>query len=167
MPYKDLLKRKEYHKKYNASWQQKKKEHRRLYLKKFYSIPENREKYRLRLIRWRVKNKDKLLIQHREYNEKNKEKISERHNKKNKELRLEILKYYGGNPPKCNCCGENEIKFLTIDHLDNDGNKHRKLLKTKNIIRWIRNNNYPPKFQILCFNCNCAKGIWKICPHKK
>jgi len=167
MPYKDPLKRKEYHKKYIASWQVRSREKRRIYLKNFYSIPENRQKRIERLRRWREKNKDKLLIQHREYNKKNREKISERHKKRWLELRIEVLTHYGGNPPKCACCGEKEIKFLTIDHIGNDGNKHRKELKTRSIVRWIRNNNYPKGFQVLCWNCNCAKGLWGKCPHYK
>lgn len=27
--------------------------------------------------------------------------------------------------------------------------------------------NYPPDYQILCYNCNHAKHIYKICPHQE
>lgn len=30
---------------------------------------------------------------------------------------------------------------------------------------WLKKNNYPPGFQILCYNCNCAKGHFGYCPH--
>jgi hypothetical protein len=85
-----------------------------------------------------------------------------------KRLRLkyktEVLNYYGA---KCNCCGENEEIFLTLDHIQGDGNKHRKTLKKLvSMWRWIIINNYPSTFQILCFNCNSGKAINDgVCPH--
>jgi hypothetical protein len=40
-----------------------------------------------------------------------------------KVLREEALTYYG---KACACCGEDRVKFLTIDHTNGGGNKHRK-----------------------------------------
>lgn len=37
-----------------------------------------------------------------------------------------ILNHYGGVPPKCACCGENHVEFLSVDHINGGGNKHRK-----------------------------------------
>lgn len=42
-------------------------------------------------------------------------------------LRNEVIIHYGGDPPKCACCGEDNIGFLTLDHINNDGNKDRQL----------------------------------------
>jgi hypothetical protein len=60
-------------------------------------------------------------------------------------------------------------KFLTLDHVNNDGHEHRKVLKHRNpatLYRWIIENNFPPMFQVLCFNCNCGKNVnGGICPH--
>ena len=39
-------------------------------------------------------------------------------------LRLEILIHYGGPVPKCACCGESHIEFLSIDHIGGGGKKH-------------------------------------------
>jgi hypothetical protein len=83
---------------------------------------------------------------------------------------------YGG---KCVCCNEKHIEFLTIDHIDGAGSKHRnELLKIKGWKRkddsfggtdfylWLKNNEYPKdNYQVLCFNCNAAKHIYGICPH--
>ena len=33
--------------------------------------------------------------------------------------------------------------------------------------KWIKDNNFPDGFQILCHNCNQAKGYYGICPHEK
>src|SRR3990167_2907538 len=95
-----------------------------------------------------------------------------KNNKQNRKgKREQVIKHYGGNPPKCNCCGEKEIKFLTIDHINNDGAKHRKEINANNISGglsgWIIRNNYPEDFQVLCMNCNWGKYInLGKCPHK-
>jgi hypothetical protein len=79
-------------------------------------------------------------------------------------LRWEVLTAYGGDPPKCACCGETFEVFLTIDHMNDDGGKQRKNgshgagLK---FYRWLRNNEYPDGFQVLCFNCNTGRSILK------
>jgi hypothetical protein len=89
----------------------------------------------------------------------------------NQKIRLLALQYYSNaSIPFCNCCGEEEIKFLSIDHIEGGGNKHRREIHGKskggNIGHWLRNNNYPEGFQVLCHNCNMAKGFYGECPHK-
>ena len=37
--------------------------------------------------------------------------------------KVETLKHYSGGEPYCVCCGEKELKFLTLDHINNDGHK--------------------------------------------
>jgi hypothetical protein len=87
-------------------------------------------------------------------------------------LRLEVLTHYGGNPPKCACCGEREKRFLTIDHINNDGAEHRRKIGMGHhsgcrLYSWIRTHNFPSGFQVLCFNCNCGKRMNNgICPHQ-
>lgn len=78
--------------------------------------------------------------------------------------RMTCLIYYGGDPPKCKCCGESEIKFLAIDHIDGNGKKHSQSIK-KALPYWLIQNNFPKGFQILCHNCNLAKGFYGACPH--
>lgn len=88
------------------------------------------------------------------------------------EEKLAAFDSYGGR--KCNCCGETEIAFLSIDHINNDGAKHRKDIangkynegKGIHMARWLRANKYPPGFQVLCMNCNFAKGHFGQCPHE-
>lgn len=42
-------------------------------------------------------------------------------------------------------------------------------LMTTSLLVWIRKNNFPKGFQILCMNCNWGKGNSKDnkCPHEK
>ncbi len=65
----------------------------------------------------------------------------------------------------CVCCGEDEKIFLTVDHINNDGN----ISRTKHIYRQIRDEGYPSsKYQTLCFNCNTGRSInGGICPHEQ
>ena len=82
-------------------------------------------------------------------------------------LKREAFEAYGGI--QCNCCGENHVEFLTIDHINGGGNKHRIEVtgsKTGSIYRWLKRNMYPEGFQVLCFNCNSAKGLFGLCPHE-
>lgn len=81
-------------------------------------------------------------------------------------IRLEVLTHYSTGTPICSCCGETEIKFLAIDHVDGGGTIHRKAIGTSNMCYWIKKNGFPEGFQILCHNCNMAKGFYGICPHK-
>ena len=41
-------------------------------------------------------------------------------------LKVETFNQYGGII--CSCCGETEFCFLALDHINNNGNKHRKLI---------------------------------------
>jgi len=91
-------------------------------------------------------------------------------------IRRDVISHYGG---KCACCGESEDAFLCIDHINGGGNQHRKVtFKVKRtesgsmagtgggrFYRWLQTNNYPPEFQVLCWNCNSAKHKLGQCPH--
>jgi hypothetical protein len=72
---------------------------------------------------------------------------------------------------KCRCCGENDIRFLTIDHVNGGGVKHRKELGTgagASFYHWLKTNNYPEGYAVLCFNCNCGRSVnGGVCPHKE
>lgn len=46
--------------------------------------------------------------------------------RRNEADRLAALTYYSNGTLKCACCGDGHIEFLTIDHINGDGNKHRK-----------------------------------------
>ncbi len=86
-----------------------------------------------------------------------------------KKIKQEVLDHYGNC---CNCCGEADFKSLTVDHIHGNGAQHRKEISGKNqykaavsMCHWLKKNNYPPGFQILCSQCNFLKGTSKECPH--
>ena len=84
----------------------------------------------------------------------------------NAEIKAKCIGHYGG---KCACCGETNIGFLTIDHLDGGGSKHRRAVgRGTNFYKWLIRNEFPDEYQVLCFNCNCGKQVnGDICPHKE
>lgn len=73
---------------------------------------------------------------------------------------------------KVNCvihsCDVTEPDFLTIDHVNGGGRQHRISIGKSggDFYAWLVRNNYPKGFQVLCFNCNCAKGFFGKCPHE-
>lgn len=91
--------------------------------------------------------------------ERERQRLSER------ELRLDLLDAYGGC---CVCCGEVRWMLLSIDHKNNDGAEERRKHKSpKSFYRWLRESGYPKdRYQLLCHNCNAAKGFYSECPHE-
>lgn len=83
---------------------------------------------------------------------------------KDKRDRIQAFEHYGGQ--RCSCCGETRYEFLAFDHINGGGRKHRKETKVK-IALWLRDNNYPAGFRVLCHNCNMAKGRYGYCPHER
>lgn len=100
------------------------------------------------------------------YRSKNRVFLSEQKKIKWREYRIKVLTHYSNGSLECNCCGEKEYKFLSIDHIWGGGNQHRKQLGSKYIYSWLIQNDYPEGYQVLCHNCNMAKSFYGGCPHK-
>jgi len=102
-----------------------------------------------------------------EYLKRNHEKITKYHQNYIFEKKKFVYTKYCKGTPNCACCGETEIQFLTIDHLNNDGAKHRKEINHRRIILWLIEKNFPEGYQVLCWNCNSGRHYnGGICPHK-
>jgi len=83
-----------------------------------------------------------------------------------------VLAHYSNGIPYCQCSNcpfpNVDLEFLTIDHIRNNGHYERKSLKRNGwaFYKWLIDNNYPEGYQVLCWNCNCAKGHNNgKCPH--
>jgi hypothetical protein len=103
----------------------------------------------------------------RQTNARSYERHKDRHAVRNKanwqKVKTEVVAAYGG---KCGCCGEDNLVFLTIDHVNNDGAAHRREVGRSGIYFWLRRKGYPEGFQVLCWNCNMAKALGG-CPHQQ
>jgi hypothetical protein len=81
-------------------------------------------------------------------------------------FKMEVLGHYGG---ACACCGESQHEFLSIDHINGGGGKHRAEINRRgvNFYRWLKQNDYPEGYRVLCHNCNQARGYLGYCPHER
>jgi ferric-dicitrate binding protein FerR (iron transport regulator) len=112
---------------------------------------------------WRKKNLAHARAWSREYAKTAKAKASKLAYRIRR--RKEVLQQYGGI---CACCGETRWQFLAIDHIEGHGNAHRKMVgEGYQFYQWLRNNNFPKGFRVLCHNCNTAIGHWGKCPHQE
>lgn len=144
----------------------------------------HREEYRANSKAYRERHPEKAAESQRKWKSKNKDRVDaiydkwaetnrlEYEAKRRAKVRDEVFQAYGGF--RCVCCGEDEPIFLTIDHINNDGNEHRKELATKigkggtAFFDWLRRNKFPPGFQVLCRNCNWGKHAnGGVCPHQR
>lgn len=85
-------------------------------------------------------------------------------------VKLRVLVHYSGDVPKCACCEDSRYEFLCVDHIAGGGSGNKQYIELRkngtNFYRWIINNNFPEGLQVLCYNCNRAKGNSKVqfCP---
>jgi hypothetical protein len=82
----------------------------------------------------------------------------------------EVLMYYGKGRLACICCGERELKFLTLDHIVSRklSKKPEDKLTGFRLYRVLREKNFPPGYQTMCWNCNSGRALNNgICPHKE
>lgn len=98
----------------------------------------------------------------------NKERLQADNARRRLQRKRELIDAYGG---VCACCGEHRLAFLTVDHIEGGGNRHRQSLGNGKVsgstfLLWLRREGYPPGFQALCFNCNAGRHInGGVCPH--
>lgn len=74
-------------------------------------------------------------------------------------LRIEILSHYSQGRLKCRRCGFADLRALCIDHANGDGWSQRKQIKPERFYKWLKDNNFPNDYQVLCHNCNWLKKI--------
>jgi hypothetical protein len=80
-----------------------------------------------------------------------------------------VVVYYSNGKGACVCCGETQLEFLSIDHINNDGREDRQQHKSwvgSQFYYWLVRNNFPPGYQIMCLNCNVSRGRHGVCVHK-
>ena len=130
--------------------------------KRYWKNPELRRKEEKE---YRSKNIEKWRKWDRENYQKNKEKIKNKNKKHNIKLKYGAMEHYCNGEARCmnsNCAvigGMKDIRALSIDHIGGGGYKHTKIVgRGSSFYKWLKRNNYPEGFQVLCFNCNHIKA---------
>ena len=108
----------------------------------------------------RLTHRDKMKLYFRRYRTLNNKRINETARRSRLAAKANAFDAYGGR--KCCWCGEDDTRVLTIDHIDNNGSKHidnkGHRMTGNRMSNWLKKNNYPDGFQVLCMNCNTAKA---------
>jgi hypothetical protein len=151
---------------------------------------QNRPRIRMGLQSWRKRNPEKQAIivrrqiERRKTDPEVKRKLNEWRRNDARKRKLKLIAAYGG---KCACCGEKEMEFLTIDHIDGRGVHFRtnrdyesklseETRKTRKVVigdqiaffKFLEKNGFPKDdYRLLCMNCNWATGKWGYCPHQR
>lgn len=101
------------------------------------------------------------------YRKANKQSFKSRQQRYLKEKKQQVFEHYG---TECECCGESHIDFLTLDHPNDDGAKHRSEVGSgSRFYGWLIKNDFPADYELrtLCFNCNQGRRVnGGVCPHQ-
>jgi len=115
--------------------------------------PEEKEAVRQYMVSWRARNPEKVRAYGRD--------------------RWEGLReiMFANLGRQCTCCGIDEPAFLTLDHVNGDGQAHRKSLggpgASYHVYEDARRQGWPrERYQVLCWNCNLARRWGRQCPHR-
>ena len=80
---------------------------------------------------------------------------------KRRKIAYVVIKHYSNNSMVCAQCGCSNLSVLTIDHIHGMGRKHVHSLGFggggDRFYYWLKRNNYPEGYQVLCFNCQFIK----------
>lgn len=141
--------------------------HRRYHIENRQAISEYHTEYRdAHRDELACKNKIKYL----ERSEKQKQKTREQQKAQYRRLKAALIERLGGY---CYCCQLNDVRFLTIDHIHNDGYLDRrangKVSSITYLNRLLRDPDIDQRIRLACYNCNCARNYseGKVCPHQQ
>ncbi len=126
----------------------------------------DKEKFQKYVKQWQRDNPDKMREYHQRYYNKHQGTAQEHMREYRRGVRLEVLTHYSKGEPQCVCCGEKILEFLCIDHINGGGSRQSKKTGV-NIYAWLRKNEFPLGFRVLCHNCNSALGFYGYCPHSE
>jgi hypothetical protein len=120
--------------------------------KSYESYHINKLPFQLRMKRYYLKNRKQILLENM---------------LKTLKLKATVLSHYtiSGFPQCSNPFGIHktpytDIRALSIDHIHGGGNKHKKVAGSGSLLyRWLKRNNYPPGYQVLCMNCQFIKSV--------
>ncbi len=111
---------------------------------------------------YRNAHREEIRVRERECYQGQTKKAKTAGEKYRKKLKEQIIKHYSNGTIKCVRCGVDDIDMLCLDHINGNGNGHRRSIGITSgyaFYRWIISENFPLGFQTLCYNCNMKKRI--------
>ena len=115
---------------------------------------KNKEKETIR----RLGKRDEILAYLKKYQESHRIELNQQSKEAYRERKMLCLNYYSKGKMECNECKENEIAFLTIDHIrPRKEYGHDRKTSSSALYRILVNNEFPSGYQVLCYNCNMVK----------
>jgi len=119
---------------------------------------------------------DRRAFQKRHYHA-NREELRAYYRNYNQQIKAEVLTYYGNGKLACVHCGFDDVRALSLDHINGDGAERRRKGEPMGVMlyRKLRRGEYPQGYQTLCGNCQLIKkfenrewsdGGWKNRVHK-
>ncbi len=109
---------------------------------------------------WRKNNPEKEKEYRKRHYEKYKDYCLVLGREGYRERKVEVLTHYGNGVCACVKCGFDDIRALSIDHIDGGGLEHRRSLGITsggNFYLWLKRNVFPTGYQTLCMNCQYIK----------
>ena len=82
-------------------------------------------------------------------------------------IKLVVFGHYSKGKPVC-CvkgCNIDDMDMLALDHINDDGAVHRKKVNARTgtfMYEWAIRNNFPPIFNIMCWNHNIKKQMKRV-----
>jgi len=140
--------------------------------KSFKKSYHNGKKYCDDCVLYRSREYGRLRMRERWKNPEDRKLLCESTRKAAAKLRLDVLMYYSKGKLRCMCsgCRTTYFGFLQLDHIKGDGHSHLgkngRRLSSCALFNFLKKNNYPKGYQVLCNNCNGpgGKGTKEKCP---
>jgi hypothetical protein len=121
------------------------KEERAIYRKQYYST-----------------HRDAIIQTHSLYMKGHKEEHYQYQVTYRNNVKMRVLSHYGNGICACVRCGYNDIRALSIDHLNGGGYQHKirgGAGTGTSIYNWLTKRGYPEGYQTLCMNCQFIKRV--------
>jgi len=110
--------------------------------------------------KWYERNKKSARERKSELMRQYRDERPEHYKKKSREakhrLREKIFDMYGRS---CTLCGFNDVRALTLDHIQNNGAEERRLLGERGVYRKATKQYSPDEYRIICMNCQFIQRI--------
>jgi len=109
---------------------------------------------------WYQEHREHVIAKSRLNHELNKEDRNDKNCERRRKIKAEVLTHYGKGKLACVRCGFDDLRALSIDHINGGGRQHAREIGQHSgtaMYSWLKKNNYPEGFQTLCGNCQWIK----------